>query len=230
MLIRLKRRIRNIFIAGLLVTIPIAFTFFLLNFLFKNLDRALSPLFTKTLIFVGVPVEESFRIPGVGVVMTLIIIFLVGVFTTNIFGKKLVHYGENILQKIPVVRSIYTGTKQEVSTIVDADIETFNQVVLVEFPRRDLFAIGFITCENKGEVQAQIEENVVYVFIPTTPNPASGFLVFVPNDQVIELSLTFEEVIKYVVSGGIVSPPFPKDNELSIKTVKGPEDIKGITF
>ncbi|MFQ5673939.1 MAG: DUF502 domain-containing protein [Nitrospinales bacterium] len=229
MFIKIKHRIRNVFIAGLLVTIPIAFTFFILNFLFKNLDRALSPAFTKMLIFFGVPIQESFRIPGVGVMMTLIIIFLVGVFTTNIFGKKLVHLGERILQKIPVVRSIYTGTKQVVSTIVDADIETFSKVVLVEFPRKELFAIGFITCENKGEVQARTEEDVVNVFVPTTPNPTSGFLVFASRDQIIELSMSIEEGVKYVVSGGIVSPPFPGGKEIDIRAVKQPKDIKDLT-
>ncbi|MFQ5717698.1 MAG: DUF502 domain-containing protein, partial [Nitrospinales bacterium] len=112
MLAKLKRRMRNIFITGLLVTIPIAFTFFILNFLFNKLDSALSPSFTKVLIYWGVPVSENFRIPGVGVFMTVAIIFLVGLLATNIFGKKLVHLGEKIVEKIPVVRNIYTCTKQ----------------------------------------------------------------------------------------------------------------------
>ena len=167
----LKRSIRNIFIAGLLVTIPIAFTFFILNFLFKKLDSTLSPIFTQILITFGAPITSDFRIPGVGVIMTLLVIFLVGVFATNIFGRELVRLGEKILAKIPVVRSVYTGTKQVVQTILDAEIETFRKVVMIEFPRKGLWALGFITCENKGEIQQITSEEILNVFVPTTPNP-----------------------------------------------------------
>jgi uncharacterized membrane protein len=205
---KLKKRLRNIFIAGLLVTIPIAFTYFILNFLFKKLDNALSPYFTKFLMLLGTPVTEGFRLPGVGVFMTVVIIFLVGLFTTNIFGKKLVQIGEKILARIPIVRSIYTGTKQVATTVLDADIETFNEVVLVEFPRKGLHALGFITCENRGEIQHKIAAEVVNVFVPTTPNPTSGFLVFASRDQIIPLSMTIEEGLKFAISGGIVAPPF----------------------
>lgn len=228
MLSKLKRRLRNYFIAGLLVTIPIAFTFFILNFLFKNLDRALSPAFTRMLIFFGAPIAESFRIPGVGVFMTVAIIFLVGLFTTNIFGKKLIHLGEKIVQKIPVVRNIYTGTKQVVTTIVDANIETFSQVVLLEFPRKGIFAIGFITCENRGEIQAKMDEDIVNVFVPTTPNPTSGFLIFSPRNQVTELSMSIEDGIKYVISGGIVAPPYPEGKTIDVKDIKDLKDIRDI--
>jgi uncharacterized membrane protein len=187
---------------------PLAFTFFILNFLFKKLDNALSPYFTKFLITFGTPVAENFRLPGVGVFMTAVIIFLVGLFTTNIFGKKLVQLGEKILARIPIVRSIYTGTKQVVTTILDADIETFNEVVLIEFPRKGLFALGFVTCENKGEIQHKIDDDVVNVFVPTTPNPTSGFLVFSPRNQIIPLSMSIEDGLKFAISGGIVSPPY----------------------
>lgn len=213
MIAKLKRRMRNVFIAGLLVTIPIAFTFFILNFLFNKLDRAVSPSFTKVLIYWGVPVAENFRIPGVGIFMTVTIIFLIGLLATNIFGKKLVHLGEKIVEKIPVVRNIYTGTKQVISALVDADIETFSQVVLVEFPRKGIHAIGFVTRETQGEIQAKTDEDMVNVFVPTTPNPTSGFLVFIPKDETVKLSMTIEEAIKYVISGGIVSPPFPEGDE-----------------
>ncbi|MFQ5717585.1 MAG: DUF502 domain-containing protein, partial [Nitrospinales bacterium] len=97
-----------------------------------------------------------------------------------------------------------------ISSLVDADIETFSQVVLLEFPRKGIYVIGFLTRETQGEIQTKTDEDMVNVFVPTTPNPTSGFLVFVPKDQAITLSMTIEEAIKYVISGGIVSPPFPE--------------------
>ena len=227
----LKRKIRNTFIAGLLVTIPIAFTFFILNFLFKKLDSTLSPAFTNMLIYFGVSISPEFRIPGVGVVITALIIFLVGVLATNIFGRELVKLGEMIVEKIPVVRSIYTGTKQVAQTILDADIETFSKVVMVEFPRKGLWALGFITCANRGEIQQKTGSEVLNVFVPTTPNPTSGFLVFVPNDQIIELSMTIEEGIKFAISGGIVAPYYQKPGDeknvkvQSIKNLKSSAEI-----
>ena len=200
------------------MTIPIAFTFFILNFLFNKLDNALSPAFTSTLIYFGVPISPSFRIPGVGVIITILIIFLIGVLATNIFGRELVKLGEMIVEKIPVVRSIYTGTKQVAQTVLDADIETFSKVVMVEFPRKGLWALGFITCENKGEIQYKTGAEIINVFVPTTPNPTSGFLVFAPKDQIIELTMTIEEGLKFAISGGSVAPPYlPSDNERKIE-------------
>lgn len=157
--------------------------------------------------------------------MTVAIIFLIGALATNIFGRELVKLGEKILNKIPVVRSIYTGTKQVVQTILDAQIETFSKVVMVEFPRKGLWAIGFITCENRGEIQHLTGQEVLNVFVPTTPNPTSGFLVFAPKDQIIELSMTIEEGLKFAISGGIVSPSYPPSDQetvevQSIKAVK----------
>ena len=229
MLTGIKRHIRNVFITGLLVTLPIAFTFFILNFLFENLDNALSPAFTKALIYIGIPIKTDFRIPGVGVAMTLFFIFLVGVFATNIFGKQLVSLGERIVEKIPVVRSVYAGTKQVLTTILDADIKAFSQVVLVEFPRKGTYALGLITSETKGEVQAKTEADVLNVFVPTTPNPTSGFLVFVPKEDVVKLSMSVEDGLKFVISGGLLVPPYPpKGKSIDMQSVKNPEFQKDI--
>jgi uncharacterized membrane protein len=200
---KIKRRIRNIFITGILITLPVAITFFILKFLFLNLD-ALSPVFTKLLIQAGAPIPEGYRIPFLGFAMTFLIILLVGILTTNIFGKKLLHLGETIVEKIPFVRSIYRGTKQVVVSFAHADTDSFKKVVLIEFPRKGLHAIGFVTGETSGEVQEHTSDRVINVFVPTTPNPTSGFLVFSPKDQVQEIAMSIEDGIKYVVSGGIV--------------------------
>jgi uncharacterized membrane protein len=201
-----KRRLRNVFITGLLITLPIALTWFILQFLFKNLD-ALSPVFTNILIQLGAPFPVGYRIPFLGVFITLLIVLMVGWLTTSFFGKKVFQLGETLVEKIPFVRRIYTGTKQVVISIAQADTTTFSKVVLIEFPRRGLLAIGFVTGESRGEVQELTRENMLNVFVPTMPNPTSGFLVFSPPEELTEVSMTIEEGIKYVVSGGIITPP-----------------------
>ena len=205
MINNLKRRIRNIFLTGLLVTLPIALTAFILIFLFKNLD-ALSPTFTRWLILLGAPLPDGYRVPFLGVIITFLIILLVGALTTNIFGNKLLHLWERIIEKIPFVRRIYTGTKQVVKSIATADTKSFRKVVLIEFPRKGIHAIGFITGKTRGELKHLTSENHFNVFVPTTPNPTSGFLIFADSGEVIELDMTIEEGVKYVISGGIVNP------------------------
>ena len=205
MINNLKRRIRNVFLTGLLVTLPIALTVFIFIFLFKNLD-ALSPTFTRWLILLGAPLPDGYRVPFLGVIMTFLIILLVGALTTNIFGNKLLHLWERIIGKIPFVRRIYTGTKQVVKSIATADTKSFRKVVLIEFPRKGIHAIGFITGETRGELKHLTGEYHFNVFVPTTPNPTSGFLIFADSGEVIELDMTIEEGVKYVISGGIVNP------------------------
>jgi len=198
-----KRRLRNIFITGVLITLPIALTFFILRFLYRRLD-ALAPLFTDLLIRAGAPIPEGYRIPFLGVGITLLIVYLVGVLTTNIFGKRLLHLWERLVQKIPFVRQIYSGTKQVMISFANADTSAFNRVVLIEFPRRGVQAIGFVTGVTKGEVQRKTGDQVINVFVPTTPNPTSGFLIFAPPSEVKDISMSIEDGVKYVISGGIV--------------------------
>jgi uncharacterized membrane protein len=212
---KFQRRIRNVFITGLLITLPIALTWFILQFLLKNFD-ALSPVFTNILIKLGAPIPEGYRIPFLGLVVTLLIVLTVGWLTTNFFGKKLLVLGETIVEKIPFVRRIYKGTKQVVLSIAEADTTAFRKVVLLEFPRRGLLAIGFVTGESRGEVQQVTQDNMLNVFVPTMPNPTSGFLIFSPPEELTEVSMTIEEGIKYVVSGGLVTPA-----NLKIIEVKG---------
>ena len=204
MFTKLNPRIRNVFITGLLITLPIALTYFILQFLFKNLD-ALSPVFTKVLIDLGAPIPEGYRIPALGLVITLLIVLAVGWFTTNFFGKRLILLGENIVGKIPFVRRIYKGSKQVVQSIAHADTRAFRKVVLIEFPRRGMLAIGFVTGEARGEVQKNTSDDVLNVFVPTMPNPTSGFLVFAPPEELTEIDMSIEDGVKYVVSGGIVT-------------------------
>lgn len=206
MLLKIRSRLRNLFIAGLLVLLPISITFFILTFLFQKLDNLLSPAFVKLLIFLGLPLQEGQFIPGLGFVATILIILFTGLITRNIVGRKLFNLGEIFVEKIPVARSIYSGAKQIIETVTKSQADAFSKVVMIQYPRKGLFSLGFITCESKGEIQENTDENVVNVFIPTTPNPTSGMLIFVPKKDIIPLSMTVEEGIKLVVSGGIVTP------------------------
>ena len=205
MLKNFNRRLRNVFLTGFLVTLPIALTVFILNFLFKSLD-ALSPIFTHWLIVLGAPLPDGYRVPFLGVIMTFVIVFFVGALTTNIFGKKLLQFWEGIVEKIPFVRRIYKGTKQVVSSFATIDTKSFTKVVLVEFPRKGAYAIAFVTGKTRGELQRLTSDNHVNIFIPTTPNPTSGFVIFTDPSEITELDMTVEEGIKYVISGGIVTP------------------------
>ena len=205
MLKKLNRRLRNIFLAGLLVALPISLTIFILSFLFRSLDT-LSPVFTHWLILLGAPLPQGYQIPFLGVVMTFVIIFLVGAVTTNIFGKKLLHLWEEIIEKIPFVRRIYKGTKQVVSSFATMDTKSFTKVILIEFPRKGAHAIGFVTGKTRGEIKHLTSDNHLKIFVPTTPNPTSGFIIFAEPSEFIELDMTIEDGIKFVISGGIVSP------------------------
>jgi len=194
---RLRNKIRNIFLAGILVIIPMSIPIFLFSFIFTRLDRIFSPLF-KTLL--------GYNIPGLGLSMTVLIIFLAGLIATNFVGKKLVSLGEHLLNKIPLVRNIYQIAKQFLETITVPDRNSFRQVVLVQYPRKGIYSLGFITCDNQWEAQEATNEDLVNVFIPVTPNPTSGRLIIVPRDELIPLSISVEEGIKMVVSGGAVVP------------------------
>ena len=152
----------------------------------------------------GAPIPEGYRIPALGLVITLLIVLAVGWFTTNFFGKQMINLGESIVEKIPFVRKIYKGSKQVVQSIAHADTTAFRKVVLLEFPRRGMLAIGFVTGSARGEVQEYTREDVLNVFVPTMPNPTSGFLVFAPPEDLTEIDMSIEDGIKYVVSGGIV--------------------------
>lgn len=213
----LKRRLRNIFITGILITVPVAFTLFILNFLFKLLDNLVVPWFIKTLIRIGTPIPEDFRLPGLGLILIVLLIFVIGVLTQSFLGGKLVQLGEMIVDRIPVVRSIYTGAKQVVTTIAEADTKAFRKVVLVEFPRKGIYSLGFITGYTEGEVQELTNAKLVNVFVPTTPNPTSGFLVFVANEEIIELTMTIEDGIKFIISVGIVTPEYHQGKILELK-------------
>ncbi|MFQ5559607.1 MAG: DUF502 domain-containing protein [Nitrospinota bacterium] len=198
--------IKKIFLAGLLVTLPVVSSIFFSIFLFNSIDQILGPAVTKILILLGAPIHPTYRIPGLGIVITVLIVFGVGLLVTNYIGKKFVLVGEKILQKIPVVRSIYSAVKQIIETIASANASVFQQVVMFEFPRKGIYSLGFISSEAQGEAQEKTQEEVVNVFIPTVPNITTGFFLLVPRTDITPLSMTVEEGVKLMISGGILVP------------------------
>jgi len=197
-------RLRAYFFAGVLVTAPIAITIYLAWSVVSWVDESVLPL---------IPAKYNpetylpFSVPGIGLVVLLVFMTAVGAITAGMVGRMIVGYGERILSRMPVIRSVYSATKQIFETMLAKKSTAFREVVLVEFPRTGMWSIGFITGVTEGEVQELTDEEVLNVYIPTTPNPTSGFLCFVPRSEVYPLSMTVEEGIKLVVSGGIVIPP-----------------------
>ena len=201
------RRLRNYFITGLVVTAPVAITLYLVWQFIGLVDNIVDWLIpARILPQTYLPVA----VPGLGVVIAIALLTLIGMLTANIFGRWLVRTGDRIVGRMPVVRSVYGTLKKIFETVLAQSSRSFREVVLVEYPRKGIWAIGFITGNSEGEVQHVTAKELVNVFLPTTPNPTSGFLLFVPRDHVIHLHMTVEEGIKMVISGGIMTPPFPQ--------------------
>ena len=195
-------RIRSWFLTGLLVTAPVLLTIYI-TWLFVDIIDGwvadiLPPVYRDTIYS---------NIPGVGLVIGGISITIIGAIAAGFFGRWLIGVGEKLLNRMPVVGTIYGASKQILETVLASQSDAFREVVLVEYPRKNLWVIGFVTGTTKGEVQSQIVDETVNVFVPTTPNPTSGFLLFCPRDELRYLEMSVEDAVKLVVSGGIVTPP-----------------------
>lgn len=199
-----SQRLRGYFFAGILVTAPISITLYVSWVLINFIDNRVTPL---------IPVAYNpqtyipFEVPGIGLVALILGLTIVGMLTAGFMGRFLIRFSERLLNRMPVVRNVYSAVKQILETVLAQQSNAFRKAVLVEYPRRGLWAIAFITGTTEGEVQSLTVEETVNIFLPTTPNPTSGFLLFVPKKDLIPLSMTVEEAIKMVISGGIVTPP-----------------------
>ncbi len=203
----LMARLRNYLLAGIIVTAPISITFFIVWQVVDFFDETASTLIPARY---NPETYLPFSMPGLGFLFVLALITLVGWFTASLLGRSMMRFGERILHRMPVVRSIYGTLKQIFETVLANSSRSFREVVLVEYPRRGLWAIAFVTGPTRGEVaEAMREKDLVNVFLPTTPNPTSGFLLFVPRRDLVHLGMTIEEGMKMVISGGIVTPPGP---------------------
>ena len=201
---RLGARLRAYFFAGVLITAPLSITFYLAALIVGFVDRQVTTLIPT---HYNPETYLPFSIPGLGLVIVIISMILIGALTAGFLGRYFVRVSERILARMPVVRSLYSATKQIFETVLAQKSNAFRQAVLVEYPRRGIWAVGFITGRTEGEVQNLTKETVINIFLPTTPNPTSGFLLFVPKKDLVPLAMTVEEAIKMVISGGIVTPP-----------------------
>ena len=202
----IKGTIKKNIIAGLLVTVPVSLTYIVLKFVITRIDALVVPVVSK---IIGEKAMENFNgyfVPGMGFLILIFFIFFIGLLATNFFGKKLFNFGELVLRKIPIVRVIYITIKKVVDTVSQSNESTFEKMALITYPRAPLKTLGIIVCDTPGSVSKKIEEPSVNVFVPTSPNPTTGFVIAVPIKDVDFLKMTVEEGLKMVISFGVVAP------------------------
>lgn len=200
-------RIRRYLIAGLLVWIPIGFTLFVLNLVVGIMDRTLLllPPAYRPENLIGM------KIPGLGIVLSIIVLLLTGMLVANIIGRQLVQLSERLLNKIPLVRSVYSASKNFAEVLFTNTSNSFKKVLLIEYPRKGIYSLCFQTSTELAEIQSRTAADVICVFVPTTPNPTSGFIMMVPASDTIELDMDIESALKMIVSLGVVVPPWVRD-------------------
>ena len=201
------QRVRTYFLTGIAITAPIGLTLYISIIFINLIDNNVKKL---------VPDQYNpdsylpFNIPGTGLFVAVLTLIIIGFFTAGIFGKFFVNLGEKIIERLPVVRSIYSALKQIFQTILGSSSKAFREVVMIEYPRKGVWAVAFITAETQGEVAKKLKKSCVNVFLPTTPNPTSGFMLVVPKKDIVRLSMNIEEGMKLVISGGIITPELRK--------------------
>lgn len=201
----LVARLRLSFLTGLVVIAPVALTIWFVWSVIGWIDGVVLPLVPEKLRpeqYIGI------NLRGVGVIIFLIFTIFVGWIAKGLIGRSLIRFGESLVERMPVVRSIYSGVKQIAETVFAQSERSFEKACLVQYPRKGIWAIGFVSTTAKGEISERAETSgkLMSIFLPTTPNPTSGFLLFVPEEDVIELDMTVEEAAKLVISAGLVYP------------------------
>jgi len=199
----LMSRLRAYFMAGVLITAPISITIYLGWLFISYVDSKVTPLIP---IKYNPATYLSYSVPGLGLVVVVVSMILIGALTAGFVGRFFQRVWERVMDKVPILRGIYKALKQILETVLAQQSNAFREAVLVEYPRRGMWVIAFITGNTQGEIQAITQANVINLFVPTTPNPTSGFLIFVAKDEITKLSMSVEEAMKMVISGGIVTP------------------------
>ena len=206
--VHLVTRLRNYFLTGFVILAPVAITAYLTWTMIQWVDSWVKPYLPEVY---NPDNYLPFSVPGFGLLVALFCITVVGFLTANLIGRSIVSYGESLLHRMPVVRNLYSGLKQIFQTVFNEKTESFKEVALIEYPRKGLWALVFIATETKGEPQSRLNDKAgqtVSVFLPTTPNPTSGFLLFVPDVDLIRLDMSVEEAAKLVISAGLVTPEY----------------------
>ena len=201
------KQFRRYFVAGLLVWIPLGVTIFILRVLIGLMDRSL-------LLVPGKYRPEEllgFAIPGLGIILTLFVVLITGLLAANFVGRSLVGFWESLLDRIPIVRSVYSGAKNFAEIVFSDSSQSFKKVLLIEYPRKGTFSLALQTADELGEIEGRMGEDVVCVFLPTTPNPTSGYIIILPKKDVIELDMEVDEALKMIISLGSVVPAWRRD-------------------
>jgi uncharacterized membrane protein len=200
-----KKAVKKNLIAGLLVTIPAGLTYIILSFVITRVDRAMSPVIKGIFGPQGLGLMEESHIPGIGFVLLALFIIGVGLFGTNFIGKRIVTVGENFLHKIPVVRVIYTSIKKVIDTLSLTETASFQKMVLITYPRAPLKTLGIVCCNTPSGVEKVVGEKMLNVFVPTSPNPTTGFLFMVPEKDAVPMEMSVEEGLKMIISFGMTN-------------------------
>lgn len=196
------KTLRRYLAAGIIIWVPLIVTVLVIRFLINLMDRSLlllPPGYRPDALL-------GLHIPGLGVLLTIVVLLVTGTLGANLFGRRIVGFWESIMSRIPLVRSIYSGAKQVAETLLSDGSTSFKRVYLVQYPRKGVWSMCFQTSTNLEEIQGRTAEEVICVFVPTTPNPTSGFILFVPRSDLIELDMSVDEGLKMIISLGVVVP------------------------
>jgi uncharacterized membrane protein len=215
----MMKQIRRYLVAGLLVWIPLGITIFVLRVLIRLMDNSLLlvPERYRPEAWLG------FAIPGLGLILTLVLLLVTGLLAANIVGRSMVGLWESLLDRIPIVRSVYSASKNFAEIVFSDSDQSFKKVLLVEYPRKGIYSLCFQTATSLGEVQGRTGEEVVCTFVPTTPNPTSGYIIIVPKKDIIELDMEIDEALKMIISLGVVVPRWRKEQIGELPLEQPPE-------
>lgn len=206
-------RLRNYFLTGLVIAAPIGITIYITWAFISFVDERVKPLIPK---YYNPDYYLPFSLPGVGLIVAILVLTFLGFITANYLGRSVIASGERMLNRMPLIRNLYSGLKQIFETVLSQQQKSFQQAALIEYPRKGLYAVVFISTDAEGEVKSKLdghEEKVISVFLPTTPNPTSGFLLFVKEKDVMRLDMSVEEAAKLVISAGLVTPDYNDEPE-----------------
>ncbi len=206
---KLGAKLRAYFFTGILVTAPVAMTFYVAYKVILWIDSGVSRLLPPGLK--EYYQELPFTVPGLGIVVLIVVMTFIGMFAAGFVGKFFIRLGDWIVKKIPLISTVYSLLKKVFETFLSDSTSAFSKVVLLEYPRKGLWILGLVSTDTEGEVKDILRQDMVNVFIPTTPNPTSGFLIFVPVKDVTFLEMSVEEALKFIISGGIVAPGEAKE-------------------
>lgn len=214
-------RMRTYFFTGLIITAPLSISIYITWLFIDWVDNAITPL---------IPLRYNpetylpFSLPGLGLVVVFLVVTFIGLVTANIFGRTLIAAGERLVDRMPIVRTIYGALKQIFETVLKNSSDSFRQVVLIEYPRKGIWVLAFVSGDTRGEVVRHVDREMLNVFVPTTPNPTSGFLLFVPEKDCIHMDMSVEDAAKLIISAGVITPPDPMQNVATVKPAAVAED------